>query len=108
MPNTVTINGKRWRIRFVGRRELPRKGNGRAGGSCDPPEWRRKEIRVWKGYLRPQSRRLLIHRLLHEMMHAADWSKDEDWVEQVTGDMARLIDTTGVTLADLEGDDPDE
>jgi hypothetical protein len=85
---TVTINGKRWKLRFVDASELPRG----KGGLCDPPDAKGKTIRIWEGYLKPGKRRLLIHRLAHEWAHASRWHEDEGFVEESSGDLANILD----------------
>lgn len=104
----ITLWDKRWGFRFVHRRELD-KGN---GGEIDPPGQKGKEIRIWSGYLRPGRRRMLLHRIIHECLHGAEWTKDEEWVEQVSGAIARhldhLIEKGWIQAPRQEGDDDDE
>jgi hypothetical protein len=75
----LKILGKCWNVSFVPR--LARD----VYGDCDPPDGRRKQIRFLKR-LRGQH---LLEILIHECLHAADWSKDEQWIEQVAADIAR-------------------
>lgn len=88
MELTVTINGKRWKLRFVDASELPRG----KGGLCDSPETKGKAILIWDGYLKPSKRKLLLHRILHEVGHAQRWHEAEEYVEQHSGDLASIID----------------
>lgn len=80
MAQRVTINGKRWNLRRV-----PYLGNKR--GDCDSPDTPHKEIRILSG-LKGQE---LLEVLLHELLHAADWTKDESFVENVARDMAKVV-----------------
>lgn len=52
---------------------------------CDAPHDRHKQIRLLSR-LRGQH---LLEILIHECLHAADWSKDEEWIERVSADIAR-------------------
>lgn len=38
----------------------------------------------------------LLDTLVHEVLHAADWHKDEGWVEEVAGTIARLAFRPGM------------
>lgn len=56
-------------------------------GDCDDPTETGKTIRVHsklKG-------KLELEILLHEILHAVDWSKDEDWVENTAHDIAAVF-----------------
>ncbi len=79
----ITILGKRWELKFVDGRKMPD-----ALGACEPPDSPRKEIRVRQN-LRGK---LQLDTLIHEMLHAADWSKDEhDWITPVAADIASVL-----------------
>lgn len=59
----------------------------RLKGECQAPTTPRKTIKVrasLKGELR-------LDTLIHEMLHAADWSKDEEWVNETATDIARNL-----------------
>jgi hypothetical protein len=60
-------------------------------GDCDPPETPRRKIRLRKG----MSERRHLEVLIHECLHAADWSKDEGWVGEVAHDIAVIIGRMG-------------
>jgi hypothetical protein len=34
--------------------------------------------------------------LIHELLHAADWTKDEEWVVEVAQDLARFLKEAGL------------
>lgn len=81
----ITILGKRWHLRFC-RLQTNR-------GDCDPPEQQGKQIRVDER-LRGQER---LEVLIHEILHAADWHKSEEWIEEVSRDLARNLTKLGYT-----------
>lgn len=74
----VTILGKRWKVCFVSMKDY---------GECDPASKPRKEIRIRKD-LKGEA---LLDTLLHEAAHAADQSKDEEWVNEMASDIARML-----------------
>lgn len=78
----VTICGKRWRLRYE--RTPPGKE-----ADCDPPTAPGKTIRIRPGLKRYPRR--LLEALIHESLHAANWSLDEDHVEKVAEDLAALL-----------------
>ena len=41
----------------------------------------------------PRSRELEI--IIHELLHAADWYKDEEWVEDAGNDIAKILVALG-------------
>ena len=71
--------GKRWGFRFARLKKCK--------GYCDSPEKKNKEI-VVKSNLPPKEE---LDITLHELLHAADWWKDEEWVEQVGTDIANVL-----------------
>lgn len=75
----VTILGKRYRLRFARLRTKD--------GDCSDPGRPGHEIRIRTGV--SEKRELEV--LIHEVLHAADWWKDERWVEEVGRDLARLL-----------------
>ena len=76
----ITILNKRWKL--VRRHTGPV-----ADGHCDPPNAPHKQISVHSGLRGERELEVFIH----EMMHAADWSKDEDWVRDLSQDMAKVL-----------------
>jgi len=77
----LKILGKVWELRFV-----PRVERG-ARGACDPPDKPGKQIIV-RDKLRGEER---LEVLVHEMVHAAGWHLDEDYVERFARDVARAL-----------------
>jgi len=65
--------------------------NLKENGYCDAPDVPGKTIRV-STRLRGRKRLEII---LHECLHAADWSKDESWVDETAKDLARILDRLG-------------
>lgn len=77
----ITILGKRWNLRFTGRLHHAWRGE------CEPPDSPRKEIRV-RSTLEGRER---LEVVLHEVLHAADWTKDENWIEEFADDLAKIL-----------------
>lgn len=76
---TITILGKRWTLRFTPLRTKL--------GACDPPDGSSKEI-VVSSQLSGCER---LDTLIHEMLHAANWHLDEEFVTQCAGDIAKVL-----------------
>jgi len=88
----VTIGGKRWNLEFV--RIRPRTGEEFAdNGNIDSPDTRQKKIRINRT-LRGEKR---LDTIIHEILHAADWNKDESWIEEISTDIARILTKLGYT-----------
>ena len=77
----ITILGKRWELKITS--HLSRD----CRGECEPPDSPRKEIRIRKSL----KGREFLEITLHEILHAADWSKDEEWIEQVADDISKVL-----------------
>lgn len=86
------IMGRMWQIRFVNARDLPKNTR----GLCDPPKKAGKSLRI----LRRQSATDELDTLIHEMLHAAGWHIDEQFVEQFATDAARTLIRLGWRRAD--------
>ena len=85
----VKILGKFWTLVFKPLRK--------DDGYCDAPTQAGKQIQI-DSRLRGQ-RKLEI--CLHEMLHAADWHKDEDaWIAPVAADLARALWRLGYRQTD--------
>ena len=81
MPEiTVTIAKKRWRLLF---RDLKEEW-----GFCNPPDHPGKSIVIHSGITDPEK---LVEVVIHEALHCSDWTKDEEWVETVARDIARVL-----------------
>lgn len=83
---TVTILGKRWQLLY---RRLPH-----GGGLCDQPTQPNKAITVDSRLTGENRLRIEIH----EMLHAANWHLDEEWVDDASADMARILWKLGYRL----------
>jgi len=79
MKMFIKIVGRRWGFRFAKLRKCK--------GYCDSPKKKNKEIVVRSNL--PQKEELDV--TIHELLHAADWWKDEEWVEQVGTDIANIL-----------------
>jgi hypothetical protein len=56
-------------------------------GECDAPTTKGKKIKIresLKGEIR-------LDTIIHEQLHAADWTKDEEWVNDTATDIARNL-----------------
>lgn len=77
----ITILRKRYELRFVpflGRRVM---------GNCEDPREPGRVIRVKQGLSEKETLEVIIH----EILHAADWDKSEEWVEAVAHDITRTL-----------------
>lgn len=75
----IKILGKVWNLRFV-----PNLAN---RGDCDAPTVKGREIRIWTG----NRGEMRLNTLIHEMLHAAGWPLDEEFVDQFANDSARAL-----------------
>jgi hypothetical protein len=80
----VEILGRRWRLEFSN-------PGPKADGDCSDPGDTDKRIRV-RSSLRGITK---LETIIHEVLHAADWHKSEEWVEQVAGDLAKILHKLG-------------
>lgn len=74
----ITVLGKPVPVRFT--KKLPRG----VDGECDDPEVPNGEIRIREG-LTPEREEEVLN---HEILHKADWHKDESWVEMIGEELA--------------------
>lgn len=84
----VTLLGKRWKLKFLPLRSV--------SGDCDAPETPGKEIRI-DSRLQGED---LLEILIHECRHAADWSRDEEFIAQEARDLARVLWNLGYRKSD--------
>jgi len=80
----ISIRGKKWQLLFL-KKNTPSYDR----GQCDPPDWRRKQIRIYPAALKTDHR--LLETLIHEMLHAACWDLDEELVEGFSHDCTRVL-----------------
>ncbi len=93
----VSILGKHWDLQFCKR--LPRLPDGRqARGWCDPPSATGKTIKIRDGMSPYDTLRTLIH----ECQHAADWTRDEEFLDRFADDLATIIEASGWELVNKE------
>ncbi|MEM1225857.1 MAG: hypothetical protein AAGJ40_09170 [Planctomycetota bacterium] len=85
----VTISGRRYRFIYVD--DL----DDESDGWCDAPGVRDKAIRVRETL--EGRRRLEVE--IHEMTHAADWTKDEEHVDQFAKDVSAVLWRLGYRIA---------
>jgi hypothetical protein len=72
--------GKNYDLRFVN-------NLGDARGTCDPPDSPSKSIKIWRG----NKGEAKLEVLIHEMIHAGNWSLDEEFIAQFAEDVARVL-----------------
>ena len=97
MVKRLTILGKHWR--FVRRRLRRYHGFVNGVGPENPAsstDLTRREI-VVDSSLRGESEPRFI---LHEFLHAADWHRSEEWVDQVSSDAARFLTRLGYRMTE--------
>lgn len=75
----IKILGKIWDLIFC--------PNLKNRGECDHPCSPNKKIRIWKGLKEEEKLEVLIH----EMLHAAFWHLDEEYVEKAAKDIAKVL-----------------
>ena len=75
----IKILGKIWRFRFA--------PNMAIRGDCEPPTKVGKQIRV-SSSLKGEER---LEVIIHEMIHAAGWHLDEEYVHDFARDVARAL-----------------
>ena len=83
----VPIAGRRWRVKLVPAREMPRD----ALGDCDHPPGRHPTIRIRRNL--PQ--RELLDTAVHEVLHASLPSLSEECVTETAHDIARVLFSLG-------------
>lgn len=83
----IRIFGKNWIFRRCLQSELP---NG-VSAQTDAPTTPNKEMMISHKLKGQDELRVIIH----ELLHAADWYKDEEWVHQVSVDVARILTQLG-------------
>jgi hypothetical protein len=66
----LRLGGKYWTLRFCALRKHK--------GECDAPSVKNKQIRIKTNL----SEREELEVLIHELLHAVEWMKDEEWVER--------------------------
>ena len=81
----VRILDRNWLVEFTN--SLPED----VDGECDPPCRKKKKIKI-----RPDlSSDHLLRVAIHEMLHAADFWKSEEWVDQTSADLAVVLSRLG-------------
>ena len=87
MPDRIiTIRGRRWRL-IEG---SPGRG---CDGQCSPPTLPGKTITIPRRVRR--NRRHYLRILLHECMHAGLWDLDETTIDDLSTDLARILEQEG-------------
>ena len=76
----IKVGNKYWNLVFI---ELDEN----TGGECDSPDTKGKEISISTDLQREEELEVVIH----ELLHASDWSKDEEWVEEIAQDISNVL-----------------
>jgi len=76
----VRILGKYWKLRCV-----PNLGSNR--GICQHPDSTAKEIHIQSGLRGAQ----LLEVVIHEVLHAANWHLDEEFVTDFAHDVTKIL-----------------
>lgn len=76
----IVLMGRKYTLKYV-------PYLGKYDGDCDHPDTINKSIRIKMG-LNGQEE---LETLIHEFLHALDWSKDESWVEHSASDIAKIL-----------------
>ncbi len=84
----LTINGRKWRVRLVPAREMPRD----ALGDCDHPPGPHPTIRVRRNLTQQR----LLEVLAHEVLHAAVPALSEESVTDAAAAIGRVLFSLGV------------
>jgi hypothetical protein len=88
----ITILRKRYELRFV-----PFLGK-TVMGTCEDPFEPERIIRIKQG----MSEKETLDTIIHEILHAADWWKKEEWVENVATDITRTLWRLGYRKCNCE------
>lgn len=87
----ISVLWKRWDLLFVPEKDLadtvPRKKAARCYGDCDSPDERNKQIRIAEDL----TGEVKMETVIHELLHAGDWGRSEEYVEQHAKDIARVL-----------------
>lgn len=88
----ISILGKAWKMLFVsyvgGKRTKRGLGKGGDLGSCSGPDDKPGNTIKIRDDLRGE---LLLDTIIHEMLHATNWSLDETHVDRTASDIARTL-----------------
>ena len=90
----VTILGKRYEVRFV-----PYLGKNTLG-NCEDPNEPGRVIRIRKGLSEKQT----LDTTIHEILHASDWTKSEEWIEAVATDLTKILWRLGYRKTNVDKD----
>lgn len=82
----IKILGKKWKLRFVPNLS-GRNTKEKIHGYCDHPEEYNKEILITKGL--DEKEELIT--IIHELLHAAFWWLDEEYVDKSSSDIGEVL-----------------
>jgi len=89
----IKILGKVWDLKFVNHLgyEGPIEQQNLVWGDCSDPNQPNKTIRIRRGISELESEECKLAVFIHEFQHAAEWSKDEEYVRKFGEDLARYL-----------------
>lgn len=97
----IRLNGEYWQLKFVDLSNHDTDDE-TTHGFCDDPKKKRRAIYIDE---RPKKCELL-EVLIHEMLHAVDWHKDEhSFIEPVARDIAKVLWSLGYRRSVVDGDE---
>lgn len=79
----ITLVGKLWNLIFKSLPKRPQK----VYGLCDEPSKKGKQITIATGLTEIDE----LDTLIHEMIHASVWQLDEEIVDRMSTDIARVL-----------------
>jgi len=93
LVKTVKIFGKLWKFRRGRVRECYGVAHGVESGApvASPSDMTNREIVIDPGLTGEKE----LEIILHEVLHAADWHRSEEWVAQISRDTARILTRLG-------------
>ncbi len=98
-PKRIRLNGENWTLRFQDLSKYDTEDR-HIHGLCDSPTAKRRSIYVDTRV----KNRFQLEMLIHEMLHAVDWHKDETaFIEPVARDIAKVLWSLGYRLEKKDG-----
>lgn len=88
----VKVRGRYWNLRFTAEGLGPKKQ-----GECQAPDVKGKTIKVRPG-MSPLEE---LDTTIHELLHAGLWDLDEEVIEEMGSDLARILRKLGYRRVDI-------
>ena len=109
----VKVMGKRWLlvlvakgVSFIARRDKDGREQrmGKADDGLTEGPWLKQKRMFLRHGMREKRK---LETAIHEFMHAADWSKDEEWVLEFGHDLANFLYALGLRFSEPGDQSPD-